>query len=208
MDSVLSVLGYLGAIVVLATLTIALIAIANSLRRPAEQAEGRARQLLTTPVILASTVAFAGATVLLWHPLPSAPPVWLRLALAWTGFALIVAGAGLYLWGLTALGSLFAPSSALGVRLQAGHQLITGGAFACVRHPMYLGVLAICLGALLLYLTWACLFLLVSMLGLLFRARREERVLEALYGDAWRDYAKRVPAWLPRLKMSRPGAWP
>ena len=38
----------------------------------------------------------------------------------------------------------------------------------------------------------------VTMFGLVVRARREERDLEAQYGRAWQAYAARVPAWLPR----------
>jgi protein-S-isoprenylcysteine O-methyltransferase Ste14 len=34
----------------------------------------------------------------------------------------------------------------------------------------------------------------------LLRARREEKVLSAAFGEQWREYCKRVPAFLPRLK--------
>jgi protein-S-isoprenylcysteine O-methyltransferase Ste14 len=55
-------------------------------------------------------------------------------------------------------------------------------------------------GSLLLFRTWAVLGFAIMMFGLVFRARREERVLADEFGDAWRAYAARVPAWLPRRK--------
>jgi protein-S-isoprenylcysteine O-methyltransferase Ste14 len=54
-------------------------------------------------------------------------------------------------------------------------------------------------GSLLLYQTWASLGFAVMMLGLVVRARREERVLEDEFGNQWREFAARVPAWLPRV---------
>ncbi|MFO7697447.1 MAG: isoprenylcysteine carboxylmethyltransferase family protein [Anaerolineae bacterium] len=191
-------LGTLGAVVGLGTLAVAIGAMFRSVSRPAQYTEGHARSLLRIPVLGVFTVLFAGALVILWRPLPWAPAAWLRLALALAGLALIILGTGLYLWGLWTLGVSFAPSSGMGVRLQAGHRLVTDGPFAYMRHPMYLGVILTCVGTLPLYLTWASLALAVTMFGLVVRARREERVLEAQYGAEWRRYAARVPAWLPR----------
>jgi protein-S-isoprenylcysteine O-methyltransferase Ste14 len=191
-------LGTLGACVALGTLAVAVGAMFRSVSRPAKYSEGRARSLLRIPVLSVFTVLFAGALALLWHPLPWAPTAWLRLALALAGLALVLLGTGIYLWGLRTLGVSFAPSSGMGVRLQAGHRLVTDGPFAHLRHPMYLGVILTCVGTLPLYLTWASLALAVTMFGLVVRARREERVLEAQYDDEWRAYAARVPAWVPR----------
>ena len=30
-------------------------------------------------------------------------------------------------------------------------------------------------------------------------AHREEQVAQAMFGDAWRDYAQRTPRWIPRV---------
>ena len=69
-----------------------------------------------------------------------------------------------------------------------------------MRHPMYLAVMIAALGSLLLYRTWAALAFAVLMLGLVVRARREERVLAQEFGQEWQEYAARVPAWLPRMR--------
>jgi protein-S-isoprenylcysteine O-methyltransferase Ste14 len=64
---------------------------------------------------------------------------------------------------------------------------------------MYLAVITSSLGVLFLYRTWAGAILAITMLGLIFRARREERILANAFGLEWQAYATRVPAWLPRL---------
>jgi protein-S-isoprenylcysteine O-methyltransferase Ste14 len=65
---------------------------------------------------------------------------------------------------------------------------------------MYLAVILAGIGGLLLYRTWAMLFFAGNMFGLIVRARREERSLEAEFDEAWGVYAERVPAFLPRLR--------
>jgi protein-S-isoprenylcysteine O-methyltransferase Ste14 len=99
---------------------------------------------------------------------------------------------------------MFGPASGFGVRLQAGHRLVTGGPFAFVRHPMYLGVIAAGAGMFLLFRTWAALFFALLMLGLVVRARREEKLLAQEFGAEWRAYAIRVPAWIPWRKSIGP----
>jgi protein-S-isoprenylcysteine O-methyltransferase Ste14 len=189
----------LGAIAGLATLAAALVAMFRSLRRPAGREERGARFALRGPVLLVVTVLFLGAGALLWRPLPFDAPPWLRVILLVAGGTLFYGGLALYLWGLRTLGRMFGPSSGFGIRLQSSHRLVTTGPYAYIRHPMYLAVIGVGIGSLLLYRTWAALFFAVTMLGLVVRARREERVLADEFGLAWKVYAARVPAWFPRL---------
>ena len=95
---------------------------------------------------------------------------------------------------------MFGPSSGFGVALHAGHRLIDAGPYALVRHPMYLAVMLAAWGSLMLYRTWATLAFAIMMLGVIVRARREERVLSNEFGEAWREYAARVPRWFPLLR--------
>jgi protein-S-isoprenylcysteine O-methyltransferase Ste14 len=73
---------------------------------------------------------------------------------------------------------------------------------------MYLAVMMAAIGSLFLYRTWATLAFAVMMLGLVVRARREERVLAQEFGQEWRAYAARVPAWLPRPRRENPSMGP
>jgi Cu+-exporting ATPase len=82
----------------------------------------------------------------------------------------------------------------------AGHQLVTQGPFAIVRHPMYSGIMLAALGSLLIYSTWTTLLFVCFAPLTIIRARREEAALAAEFGEQWQAYCKRVPAFVPRLK--------
>jgi isoprenylcysteine carboxyl methyltransferase (ICMT) family protein YpbQ len=193
-------LRWIGAVAGLGTLSIALLAMVRSLRRVRGRVEAGARLILRLPILTAATIAFLAAGIWLWHPLPLRLSEWAQLVATVLGGLLLVGGCVLYLWGLRALGVMFGPSSGFGVALHAAHRLIEAGPYAFVRHPMYLAVMIAASGSLMLYRTWSTLAFAILMLGLIFRARREDRVLGDEFGEAWRDYAARVPGWIPHLR--------
>jgi protein-S-isoprenylcysteine O-methyltransferase Ste14 len=74
------------------------------------------------------------------------------------------------------------------------------GAYGVVRHPLYLAAFLIWLGLALAYaslVTFLVLLLYVVPVYALYM-REEERMLTEHYGDAYRDYTRRVGALLPR----------
>jgi protein-S-isoprenylcysteine O-methyltransferase Ste14 len=148
--------------------------------------------------------AFGGVYVSLmlslWRPLPIALTPSTRAVVVASGGLLTAIGAGLIVGGRLSLGEMYNVSSAFGAQLYADHRLVSNGPFALVRHPMYLGALIAGLGTLLVYRTWTVLFLLLHWPVLLVRARREEEVLAAEFGDEWEAYRRDVPAWFPRLR--------
>ncbi len=62
--------------------------------------------------------------------------------IAWTGFALTVAGCGFAAWARAFLGSNWSAA----VMLRESHELIRSGPYALVRHPIYAGLLLALLG--------------------------------------------------------------
>ncbi len=198
-------LGRIGGLAGLATLALAIWHMLRSVGRPAGRQTGAGARFLRVPFLALGTLLFVAAMAWLWRPLPLALPAAVRLATLALGALLYFPALGLYLWGLRTLGAMFAPSSGFGVRLHAGHRLITAGPYALVRHPMYLAVITAGIGGLLLYHTWAMLLFAIAMFGLTVRARREETALAAEFGATWEAYCRRVPAWLPH-RFSRDGA--
>jgi len=82
---------------------------------------------------------------------------------------------------------------------QAG-ALATTGPYGHVRHPQYVGFVLILIGFLFQWptlLTLAMFPILVWMY--IHLARQEEREAVAQFGEAYRDYARRVPAFVPRF---------
>ena len=82
--------------------------------------------------------------------------------------------------------------------------LATTGPYAHVRHPQYVGFVLVMLGFLLQWptlLTLAMFPVLVWMYVHL--ARQEEREVRALFGEVYAEYARRVPAFVPRVGGQR-----
>lgn len=75
--------------------------------------------------------------------------------------------------------------------------IVTTGIFAWVRNPMYVGGLAILLGlAFLLASDWMVVMTVITGLILHFGVvKREERYLEAKFGDIYRRYRDAVPRY-------------
>lgn len=195
-----SILRYLGMVTGLGTLVFIIIKAVIAQSRPAGLQTGKARQVLRTSYFLLASAFFLILAYFLFTPLP------IQLSWPWSlvstllGALILQAGVGLYLWGFHSLGQSFNVSSGFGVRLQAAHQLVTTGPYAWVRHPMYLAVIHACWGGLLLYRTWTMLLFAVMMIGLVYRARKEDEALSQAFGADWESYRARVPAWLPRIK--------
>lgn len=83
-------------------------------------------------------------------------------------------------------------------------RLVTTGIYAHTRNPMYLGHLVFLTG--LTLLTRSPLSLAVTA-GLVHwfdeRARTDHHRLIGIFGDPYREYAARVPRWLPGLPDDR-----
>jgi protein-S-isoprenylcysteine O-methyltransferase Ste14 len=91
-------------------------------------------------------------------------------------------------------------------RIQAGlyedHQLVRTGPYAAVRHPIYASLLALTLvsGILLARWQWALVGLALLIAGNEIRVRTEDRLLEGRFGEQFRKYRSRVPAYIPFLR--------
>ncbi|HWQ38329.1 MAG TPA: isoprenylcysteine carboxylmethyltransferase family protein [Burkholderiales bacterium] len=87
---------------------------------------------------------------------------------------------------------------------QRNGRLATTGAYARVRHPQYIGFVLIMFGFLL---QWPTLVTLVMFPILVFMyahlAKREEADMVEQFGDDYRRYRERVPAFFPRLNGRR-----
>lgn len=84
--------------------------------------------------------------------------------------------------------------------------LIIGGAFGRVRHPLYAGSLMFYLSLVVATLSlaslavWGAVFAFYDII-----ASYEERRLAEAFGPAYLDYRARVPKWVPRLRAARAG---
>ncbi len=82
-------------------------------------------------------------------------------------------------------------------------RLATTGLYARLQHPQYLGFVMVMVGFLLMWPTIPTLLMFPILLVVYARlARREEALVEAEHGDAWRAWAAHTPRFIPRLSAS------
>ena len=93
----------------------------------------------------------------------------------------------------------------LTARLLQNHELVTSGPFARVRHPIYTALLGLLLatGVALSTPTATAAGGLIYLLGTHWRASREDKLLQAMFRDAYLAYARRVPRLIPRPTSRR-----
>lgn len=89
----------------------------------------------------------------------------------------------------------------LPAQIHEGHQLVTTGPYATVRHPLHLGYLMMLLSAGAIMRSWEVLLaaIAISLIGIRIRTVIEERLLRQAFGVLFEEYVRRVPALIPRL---------
>ena len=194
----------LGGLLAYTTLAVLLYGVWRGTQRQAGRTTGRTGAWLRSGwFYLITSALFFGVCFLGWKPLPLEVSPSTRAWMLAIGALLYFPGMSLALWARLTLGKNYFVSTGLGVQLFAGHQLVTSGPFAILRHPMYAGIILAAFGSLLLYVTWTTLFLACFAPLITLRARREEPALAAEFGEQWEAYCKRVPMWLPRLSRRK-----
>ncbi len=83
---------------------------------------------------------------------------------------------------------------------QRRHTLATAGPYARIRHPQYVAFVLILLGFLLQWPTLLTLVMFPVLLAMYARlATKEESEMTTQFGNAYLEYAKRTPRFIPRL---------
>jgi protein-S-isoprenylcysteine O-methyltransferase Ste14 len=194
----------IGGLVAWVMLAVLMFGVWQGTRRAAGRTSGRAATWLRSPIFyVLALAAFLAFSLWGWRPLPfNLPPAYQPSTLL-AGCLLYFPGMGLILWGRIALGRMYFVSTSMGAQLFAGHRLVTSGPFGLVRHPMYVGLLAAALGSLFIYQTLTTLVFTVFAPLVLLRARREEKVLAAAFGEQWLEYCRNVPPFWPSIERLR-----
>ena len=165
----------------------------------------RRRQLVGDSLVVVWFALLLGqaAVVAAW-------PDWLTRHALWTdpshnglgpiGGALMLAGLVLMVTAQLGLGA----SWRIGIEEGARPGLVTDGLYGCSRNPIYLAFFIFLLGYVLLIPTLLSLALLVgTYAGVRHQIAAEEEYLDRTYGDAYRDYARRVGRFVPGIGKRR-----
>ena len=122
------------------------------------------------------------------------PGLWNLLGL----MPVLVGTVGL-LWGVF----LHSAQSSEGIEMELDKSyLLMRGPYAFSRHPMYLSELILLLGWVIFYGSAAVLsaFVVWFIFFNFYAMPQEERVLEAHFGAAYREYMNKVPRWFGKVR--------
>ena len=135
------------------------------------------------PLYIFTAVQIVAVGVALWLVFSRPHPWDLQRGI---GTVLVVAGVGGIATARYQLGKSFA------LRAEA-HQLVTRGVYSKIRNPIYtFGAILIAGFILVIHRPMLWLLLLAIVVMQTLRARREARVLEAAFGDAYREYRRKT----------------
>jgi len=112
----------------------------------------------------------------------------------WFGVFLTACGMLFTVWGRLRLGRNWSGT----VTIKQGHELVTRGPYAIVRHPIYTGLLLAMLGSAIALGEWrGVLALALATTAFWIKLRVEERWMREQFGEAYAAYARRVAALIP-----------
>jgi protein-S-isoprenylcysteine O-methyltransferase Ste14 len=143
----------------------------------------------------------ASAVVLLWIPgirLSLLDQRFLPLSVwcFWAGSAVTACGLLFSIWARRHLGTNWSQA----VTLKEGHELITSGPYALVRHPIYTGLLMAFVGTAMDQGEWRGLLAVALIFGALWRKLRlEEKWMRSRFGESYETYSRHVAALVPYI---------
>jgi protein-S-isoprenylcysteine O-methyltransferase Ste14 len=116
-------------------------------------------------------------------------------ALAWLGIVPSLASLWLFWRTHRELGRNWSVS----LEVRDRHQLVTGGVYRYVRHPMYSAFFLWAVAQMLLLPNWVAAFSGIIGFGILycFRVSREEQLMLEAFGDEYRAYMERTARIVP-----------
>jgi protein-S-isoprenylcysteine O-methyltransferase Ste14 len=113
--------------------------------------------------------------------------------IAWVGVFFCAAAIGLIIYSLVS----FRKSFRVGIDINVAQPLITTGAFAISRNPMYVAFAMVLLGQFLIFPNWILLVYLAAAFWLFNRqVLLEEDFLKKHYGAEYTEYCKRVRRYI------------
>ena len=112
----------------------------------------------------------------------------------WTGAALTLAALLFAAWARRHIGRNWSAT----VTLKQGHELVTSGPYALVRHPIYTGLLFAFAGSALALGEWRGIVAVgIAFASLWRKLRLEERWMRERFGADYEAYARRVKTLVP-----------
>ena len=118
------------------------------------------------------------------------------------GIIIMWAGTALAIW-CAVLIFLFGKGTFLVT--SAPKKIMTHNIFGIVRNPMMWALYIIVFGEILTFGHFILVIWLIAMVRIIYLivANYEEPQLEQRFGESWKEYCQKVPAWIPRFKVQK-----
>lgn len=113
--------------------------------------------------------------------------------LVWLGAAFTAIGVAVAIWARLYIGRNWSPRPAV----KEEHELVTGGPYASVRHPIYSGIILAALGTALTGTIFGAILFLFAVALFLSRVGKEERIMLELFPGAYPAYQSQTKKLIP-----------
>jgi protein-S-isoprenylcysteine O-methyltransferase Ste14 len=140
-------------------------------------------------IVLVIVVGLSQGVARGWIPRPTPFPYGVQLI----GVPLTVLGIGFAIWARMTLGKNWG----MPMTLREKPDLITGGPYAFVRHPIYTGIIFAMLGTAFTFGAWWFFILLIAFGYFLISSRQEEKDMTQHFPDAYPAYMARTKRLIP-----------
>jgi protein-S-isoprenylcysteine O-methyltransferase Ste14 len=124
-----------------------------------------------------------------WIPRPTPFPYAVQLV----GVPLVMGGIAFAMWARFTLGSNWG----MPMTLRENPELVTGGPYAFVRHPIYTGIIFAMLGTGMVFGAWWFIILVVAFGYFLISTAQEEKDMVQHFPDAYPAYKARTKRLIP-----------
>jgi protein-S-isoprenylcysteine O-methyltransferase Ste14 len=127
------------------------------------------------------------------------PSYFLGASTIQTIVAIVVAFAGLAMRGIV-IGLAYIKRGGLNKKVYA-ENLVTEGMFSLCRNPLYVGNMLIYAGEFLMFGNFTCFIIGTLSFWFIYECiiATEENYLKNKFGDAYKEYCKDVPRWIPKF---------
>ena len=111
------------------------------------------------------------------------------------GLVIMMAGTGLRYWAAETLGEYYMRT----LQIKTQHTVVEVGPYHVIRHPGYLGVILMFIGAGLAVVNWIAIVVIpvILLLAYHYRIRVEEKMLQSALGEPYTDYMGRSWRLIP-----------
>jgi protein-S-isoprenylcysteine O-methyltransferase Ste14 len=120
-------------------------------------------------------------------------PIWLR----WVGTLFAFIGCTFWIYSQVVLDKYWSPQ----LQVQREHKIVTAGPYKIIRHPIYTAMFIWVIGLALFTANMVFVLLaLLTIIGLILRVPKEEKMMFEKFGDSYKKYMEITGRFFPKIR--------